>query len=66
MSKLSQTKIDVTPATKSKKGVNISANDSLAIGALWGLGSIVHPCPLCILTSSAFLLNGVRQKIGKL
>lgn len=38
-------------------------NESLAIGAMWGIGAIVHPCSLCILTSSAFILNSIKQKI---
>ena len=40
-------------------------NESLAIGALWGLGSVAHPCPICFLTTGAFLVNGIREKLGK-
>ncbi len=38
-------------------------NESLAIGAMWGVGAIAHPCPLCFFTTGAFLVNGIREKI---
>ncbi len=38
-------------------------NDSLAISALWGAGSLVSTCPLCILASGAFLVNAVKEKL---
>ncbi len=38
-------------------------NESIAIGTLWGLGSVVHPCPLCVLTTFGFIANGIREKL---
>lgn len=38
-------------------------NDSLAISAVWGMGSLVNPCPLCVLASAAFFINAVKEKL---
>ncbi len=42
-----------------------NGNDSLAIGAMWGIGAITHPCPVCIISTGAFLVNGIRMKLKK-
>ena len=55
---------NVESVKKKQKKLKFSGNDSLAIGALWSLGSIVHPCTLCIFTAGAFLVNGVKQKLA--
>lgn len=46
-----------------KENLLKKGNESIAIGALWGVGSIVHPCPLCILTTGAFIVNGIKEKL---
>ncbi len=38
-------------------------NDSIAIGVMWGVGAVAHPCPICFLTTFGFLANGVREKM---
>lgn len=38
-------------------------NESIAAGALYGVGSLVLTCPLCIFASGGLILNGVRQKL---
>jgi len=48
-----------------KENLVRKGNESLAIGALWGLGSAaVCPCPICLLTTGAFIFNGMREKIS--
>ncbi len=39
-------------------------NESIAIGAMWGVGAIAHPCPLCFVTTAAFIANGIREKVS--
>ena len=46
-----------------KENVIHRGNDSLAIGAIWGVGALAYPCPLCALSSAAFLINAVREKL---
>ncbi len=48
-----------------KENLIKKGNESIAAGVFWGVGAIVHPCPLCIITSSAFILNGIREKLKK-
>ncbi len=48
-----------------KEKIIKKGNESIAAGILWGVGAVIHPCPLCIVTSSAFILNGIREKITK-
>jgi hypothetical protein len=38
-------------------------NDSLAISAVWGVGALAHPCPLCVLSSAAFFINAAKEKL---
>ncbi len=48
-----------------KENLLKKGNESLALGALWGIGSLsVCPCPVCILSTAALILNGVREKIS--
>ncbi len=47
-----------------KENIIRKGNESIAIGAMWGVGSVVHPCPLCIVTTAAFLANGIREKFS--
>ncbi len=47
-----------------KENLVKKGNESLAIGAMWGVGAIAHPCPLCIFTTAAFFANGIREKIS--
>ncbi|MBI5047075.1 hypothetical protein HZC07_05095 [Candidatus Micrarchaeota archaeon] len=51
--------MEITKENLLKKG-----NSSIAIGTLWGLGSIVHPCPLCVVTTGTFIVNGIKEKLG--
>ncbi|GEM_PF-3017632 len=46
-----------------KENILNRGNDSLAIGAIFGVSAIAHPCPACILSSTAFFLNSIREKI---
>ncbi|MBI5227054.1 hypothetical protein HY988_00565 [Candidatus Micrarchaeota archaeon] len=68
--KLINPQLQMTYGTMDKPNINAQnllkkGNDSLAIGAMWGVGAIAHPCPLCVLTAGAFLVNGVREKLKK-
>ncbi|MGV8085164.1 MAG: hypothetical protein ACP5N9_02830 [Candidatus Bilamarchaeum sp.] len=47
-----------------KENLLKKGNDSIAIGVLWGLGSAFHPCPLCFITTAAFIGNGIREKLS--
>jgi hypothetical protein len=38
-------------------------NESIAIGALLGVGSLAYTCPLCIFTGGALVVNGIREKV---
>jgi hypothetical protein len=38
-------------------------NESMAIGALLGIGSLAVTCPICTIASAGFLLNGIREKV---
>lgn len=40
-----------------------NGNDSLAISAIWGVGAIAQSCPLCVVSSVAFLVNGMKEKL---
>ena len=42
-----------------------NSNDSIAIGVLWGLGGLAHPCPLCILGPITLIMNGIKEKFWK-
>ncbi|HSB47279.1 MAG TPA: hypothetical protein VLD37_04635 [Candidatus Bilamarchaeum sp.] len=46
-----------------KENLLKKGNESIAIGTLWGVGSVVHPCPLCVLTTVGFIANGIREKL---
>jgi hypothetical protein len=46
-----------------KENLVKKGNESIAIGALWGFGSVIHPCPLCVLTTVGFIANGIREKL---
>ncbi|MFN7990964.1 MAG: hypothetical protein U0R44_02280 [Candidatus Micrarchaeia archaeon] len=47
-----------------KENLVNKGNESIAIGAMWGVGAVAHPCPLCVLTSAAFIVNGIREKVS--
>lgn len=47
-----------------KENLLKKGNESIAIGTLWGFGSVIHPCPLCVLTTAAFIANGIKEKIS--
>ncbi|MEW6723043.1 MAG: hypothetical protein AB1324_07305 [Candidatus Micrarchaeota archaeon] len=47
-----------------KDNILKKGNESIAIGALWGAGSVLHPCPLCVLTTVGFIANGIREKLS--
>ena len=46
-----------------KENMLKKGNESLAIGALWGLGAIACPCPVCIMGTLGLIANGVREKL---
>lgn len=48
-----------------KENIIRKGNESLAIGTLLGIGAFSCPCPTCILSSAAFILNGIREKLGR-
>jgi hypothetical protein len=47
-----------------KEDILRKGNASLAIGTLLGLGAISCPCPTCFLSTAAFLLHSIREKIS--
>lgn len=46
-----------------KHGIIHRGNDSLAISAIWGVSAIAHPCPICAVSSVAFFVNGMKEKL---
>lgn len=48
----------------SKEKLLKNGNESLAAGALLGVGAVACPCPFCIGTSLLFLINGIREKLA--
>lgn len=48
-----------------KENLIKKGNESLAIGAIWAVSSVAHPCPLCVLTSAAFIVNGIKEKVSR-
>ena len=47
-----------------KENLIKKGNESIAVGVLWGLGAAAScPCPICLLSSSALILNGIREKL---
>ncbi len=39
-------------------------NESIAAGALWGVGLAFCPCPTCIIGTGGLILNGIKEKLG--
>jgi hypothetical protein len=54
----------ITREKMKKENLLKKGNESIAIGTLWGFGSVIHPCPLCVLTTAAFIANGIKEKIS--
>jgi len=48
----------------SKERLLKKGNESLAAGALLGVGAAACPCPTCIGASLLFLLNAIREKLA--
>ncbi len=47
-----------------KENIISKGNESIAVGVLWGIGAVAAcPCPVCIISSSALILHGVREKL---
>ncbi len=46
-----------------KENIIHRGNDSLAISAIWGVGALAHPCPICAISSAAFFVNAVKEKL---
>lgn len=46
-----------------KENLIRKGNESIAAGVLYGVGSLVLTCPLCIVASSGLILNGIREKL---
>lgn len=48
-----------------KENLLKKGNGSLAIAGIWGISAVMHPCPLCVLSSTLFFINSVREKLNK-
>jgi hypothetical protein len=47
-----------------KENLLKKGNESIAIGTLWGLGAVAHPCPVCLISTAAFIANGIKEKLS--
>lgn len=38
-------------------------NESMALGGICAISAATCPCPLCMIATAGFVLNGLRQKL---
>ena len=47
-----------------KENILKKGNESLAIGAILGIGAAACPCPTCFLATATFLFHSIREKLS--